>query len=91
MSVLLSDPAATGSCTAGKMTVAASDHIGSPTVSCLSVSGLPPAVAANANGRGVGLRNTRERLKVLYGGAHSVEVADASPGLRVEMRLPLEI
>ena len=42
--------------------------------------GLPPAVA-NANGRGVGLRNTRERLKVLYGDAHSVEVADASPGL----------
>jgi signal transduction histidine kinase len=52
--------------------------------------GLPPAVA-NANGRGVGLRNTRERLKVLYGDAHSVEVAGASPGLRVEMRLPLEI
>ena len=52
--------------------------------------GLPPAVA-NANGREVGLRNTRERLKVLYGDAHSVEVADASPGLRVEMRLPLEI
>ena len=52
--------------------------------------GLPRAVA-NANGRGVGLRNTRERLKVLYGDAHAVEVADASPGLRVEMRLPLEV
>jgi LytS/YehU family sensor histidine kinase len=52
--------------------------------------GLPPAVA-NGNGRGVGLRNTRERLKVLYGDAHSVEVADAAPGLRVEMRLPLEV
>jgi two-component sensor histidine kinase len=52
--------------------------------------GLPPAIA-NANARGVGLRNTRDRLKVLYGGAHTVEVADAKPGLRVEMRLPLEI
>jgi LytS/YehU family sensor histidine kinase len=52
--------------------------------------GLPPA-AASANGRGVGLRNTRERLKVLYGATHSVDVSDASPGLRVEMRLPLEI
>jgi signal transduction histidine kinase len=52
--------------------------------------GLPPAVA-NANGRGVGLRNTRERLKVLYGDSHAVEVADASPGLSVEMRLPLEV
>jgi hypothetical protein len=28
---------------------------------------------------------------VLYGDAHSVEVADAAPGLRVEMRLPLEV
>jgi LytS/YehU family sensor histidine kinase len=52
--------------------------------------GLPPAVA-NANGRGVGLRNTRERLKVLYGDGHSIEVQDASPGLSVEMRLPLEV
>jgi signal transduction histidine kinase len=52
--------------------------------------GLPPA-AANGNGRGVGLRNTRERLKVLYGDAHTVQVADAAPGLCVEMRLPLEV
>ena len=51
--------------------------------------GLPPAMASN--GRGVGLRNTRERLKVLYGDSHSVEVIAASPGLSVEMRLPLEI
>ncbi|MGH8721340.1 MAG: sensor histidine kinase, partial [Burkholderiales bacterium] len=51
--------------------------------------GLPPA--ATGNGRGVGLRNTRERLKVLYGDAHSIEAADASPGLRIEMRLPLEV
>ena len=50
--------------------------------------GLPPA--ASGNGRGVALRNTRERLKVLYGDAHGVEVSDASPGLAVEMRLPLE-
>jgi two-component system LytT family sensor kinase len=52
--------------------------------------GLPPAVASG-NGRGVGLRNTRERLKVLYGDAHSIQVADTSPGLSVEMRLPLEV
>jgi LytS/YehU family sensor histidine kinase len=47
--------------------------------------------SGTGNGRGVGLRNTRERLKVLYGDAHRIEVADAGPGLRVEMRLPLEI
>jgi two-component sensor histidine kinase len=52
--------------------------------------GLPVGSAAGS-GRGVGLRNTRERLKVLYGDAHCFEVADAGPGLRVEMRLPLEI
>ena len=51
--------------------------------------GLAPALA-NGNGRGVGLRNTRERLMVLYGDAHSVEVIGKSPGLSVEMRLPLE-
>ena len=39
---------------------------------------------------GTGVRNTRERLKVLYGESHSIEVADAAPGLCVEMRLPLE-
>jgi LytS/YehU family sensor histidine kinase len=52
--------------------------------------GLPPALASG-NGRGVGLRNTRERLKVLYGDGHSVQVIDVSPGLCVEMRLPLEV
>jgi LytS/YehU family sensor histidine kinase len=51
--------------------------------------GLAPALA-NGNGRGVGLRNTRERLMVLYGDAHSLEVIGKSPGLSVEMRLPLE-
>ncbi|MDP9199826.1 MAG: histidine kinase [Pseudomonadota bacterium] len=52
--------------------------------------GLPP-VAAAVNGRGVGLRNTRERLTVLYGDRHRIDVVDVAPGLRVEMRLPLEI
>ncbi|MGQ0430582.1 MAG: sensor histidine kinase [Gammaproteobacteria bacterium] len=51
--------------------------------------GLPLA-PAGGNGRGVGLRNTRERLRVLYGDTHRIEVQDAAPGLRVEMRLPLE-
>jgi len=50
-----------------------------------------PAVAPAGNGRGVGLRNTRDRLKVLYRDAHRIDVVDVAPGLRVEMRLPLEI
>jgi two-component system, LytTR family, sensor kinase len=41
-------------------------------------------------GRGVGLRNTRERLAVLYGGSHRFAVANCHPGLRIDMALPLE-
>jgi two-component system, LytTR family, sensor kinase len=41
--------------------------------------------------RGVGLRNTRERLTVLYGGNCRFAVLNGQPGLRVEMALPLEV
>ncbi len=41
-------------------------------------------------GRGVGLRNTRERLSVLYADQHRFAVLNAHPGLRVEIGLPLE-
>jgi two-component system LytT family sensor kinase len=40
--------------------------------------------------RGVGLRNTRERLAVLYGDNHRFAVLNSHPGLRVDMALPLE-
>jgi two-component system, LytTR family, sensor kinase len=40
--------------------------------------------------RGVGLRNTRERLAVLYGENCRFSVANCHPGLRVDMALPLE-
>jgi len=40
--------------------------------------------------RGVGLRNTRERLAVLYADRCRFAVLNAHPGLRVEMALPLE-
>ncbi len=43
-----------------------------------------------ANGRGVGIRNTRERLQVLYGERGSVELDDARPGLAVRLMLPAE-
>jgi hypothetical protein len=43
-----------------------------------------------ANGRGVGIRNTRERLQVLYGDNGKVSVANNEPGLRVELTLPAE-
>jgi two-component system, LytTR family, sensor kinase len=41
--------------------------------------------------RGVGLRNTRERLAVLYGESYRFTVLNAQPGLRVDMALPLEL
>jgi two-component system, LytTR family, sensor kinase len=40
--------------------------------------------------RGVGLRNTRERLTVLYGENCRFAVLNSRPGVRVEMALPLE-
>jgi two-component system, LytTR family, sensor kinase len=40
--------------------------------------------------RGVGLRNTRERLSVLYGENCRFAILNAHPGLRIDMALPLE-
>jgi two-component system, LytTR family, sensor kinase len=39
---------------------------------------------------GVGLRNTRERLAVLYGDSFRFAVLNSRPGLRIDMALPLE-
>jgi len=43
-----------------------------------------------SNGRGVGIRNTRERLQVLYGGEGHVTVTSVNPGLRVALEFPAE-
>lgn len=43
-----------------------------------------------ANGRGVGVRNTRERLQVLYGERGTVLVCNTEPGLRVSLTFPAE-
>ena len=40
---------------------------------------------------GVGLRNMRERLAVLYGPNHRFAVMNSLPGLRVDLALPLEM
>jgi LytS/YehU family sensor histidine kinase len=48
-------------------------------------------VAVPAAGRGVGLRNTRERLAVLYEEKHRFATIDNKPGLRIELGLPLEL
>jgi two-component system, LytTR family, sensor kinase len=42
------------------------------------------------HGRGVGIRNTRERLQVLYGAVGRVELSDARPGLCVQLTFPAE-
>ena len=47
--------------------------------------------AAPGSGRGVGLRNTRERLAVLYDDRHRFVTIDNKPGLRIELALPLEV
>jgi LytS/YehU family sensor histidine kinase len=43
-----------------------------------------------SNGRGVGLRNTRERLAVLYSDHNCLTMRNAQPGLRIEITLPYE-
>jgi len=51
--------------------------------------GLPAAPAPE--GCGVGLANTRERLRVLYGDSQSVQVRNLAPqGLEVCLILPFE-
>ncbi|UOV05112.1 hypothetical protein MUU75_18950 [Pseudoxanthomonas mexicana] len=52
---------------------------------CGAIEGdqLPP-------GKGVGLRNTRERLHVLYGDAGGFCVCNRERGLQVTLRLPFE-
>jgi len=52
--------------------------------------GLNTGAAAGA-GRGVGLRNIRERLAVLYEDRHRFAALDNKPGLRIELGLPLEM
>lgn len=42
-------------------------------------------------GRGIGLRNVRERLQTLYGDDHDFTLSDNSPtGLKVRIRLPVQ-
>lgn len=48
-------------------------------------------VTAPGAGRGVGLRNTRERLAALYEDRHRFASLDNKPGLRIELGLPLEM
>ena len=48
-----------------------------------------PERAGTAEGRGVGLRNTRERLSVLYGPDHRFTVFNSHPGTHIEIAFPL--
>ncbi len=54
-----------------------------PGCGSLEGSELPP-------GKGVGLRNTRERLAVLYGDAGGFSVRNRERGIEVTLRLPFE-
>ena len=52
--------------------------------------GLDDGSRPGARRGGVGLRNTRERLAVLYGDNYRFAVLNSRPGLRVELALPFE-
>lgn len=49
-----------------------------------------PAGASVDSGRGVGLRNTRERLHVLYGDRARFVSVNTRPGLRIDIEIPAE-
>ena len=58
-----------------------------------AAQGLWPGMVNAArltNGRGVGIRNTCERLQVLYGERGAVQVHNTEPGLRVALSFPAE-
>ncbi len=48
-----------------------------------------PEISGTVEGRGVGLRNTRERLSGLYGAQHRFTVFNGHPGTRIEIAFPL--
>ncbi|MBI1732146.1 MAG: histidine kinase [Gammaproteobacteria bacterium] len=53
--------------------------------------GIPALEQILASAQGVGLTNTRERLRVIYGENHSCKFSNLEPhGLRVSIRLPYE-
>lgn len=54
--------------------------------------GIPNLDQVMASAQGVGLNNTRERLRVIYGGNHSCKFTNLEPhGLRVSIRIPFEV
>lgn len=53
--------------------------------------GLPEGFVLDPTGRGVGLRNTADRLEQVFGDDHEFELLPAAPhGLRVVIRIPFE-
>ncbi len=50
-----------------------------------------PHGASVTNGRGVGLRNTQERLGVLYGDRARFASHNTAPGLRIDIEFPAEV
>jgi LytS/YehU family sensor histidine kinase len=52
-------------------------------------NGLGFADNADSRGTGVGLSNLRARLAVLYDGRATIDIADAHPGTRIRISLPL--
>jgi two-component system LytT family sensor kinase len=76
----------------GKLTIAA-EHRDDRLVLCVADNGPghPDLKNTNGGGNGIGLKNTRERLQVLYGDAQSVDVrAGDGGGVQVTLSIPFE-
>jgi sensor histidine kinase YesM len=53
--------------------------------------GYSPAEPGNTESTGIGLANTRERLRVLYGDLAQITIKPVRPqGMEAHLRLPLE-
>jgi len=72
----------------GSVNVAAKIESGRMLVT-VADDGLGFSEYADSKGTGVGLANLRERLAVLYDGRATIDIADANPGTRILISLPL--
>jgi sensor histidine kinase YesM len=76
----------------GRVSVVASRSVtaaGERLIFTVADNGLGFSDNADSKGSGVGLENLRERLAVLYDNRAALTIADANPGTRITMSVPL--
>ena len=72
-----------------RATAASAGEAGDGMLITVEDNGLGFSDDADSKGTGVGLANLRERLAVLYDGRATLDIADARPGTRIRIAVPL--